>query len=466
MRLGEVKPSKIPRELKARFANLARRTRLGQLALRVLNPIVRPTGRRVESATEEEKAEYAASLAVVGAAEEAIGLFHTLDPKRNPEVLLHQAYAHFAQWDYAKAIPLLERYTTSPSLSEYWYLVGLGNLAAALVYERKAEAKDVLEKLLKLSDPAQHRIVHGYALNLTAENAIWERCWKDAKERLGVAEEYFKHADSLESLFIRKWQAVVHLYEDPSKKTAKQLSPILEEARKREHWETLRSVDYHCAVALKDRDLFLKLYFGTPYDSFLEKLAGDFGQTVEIPESYAWNLVPGDQKVFWFSFDSTTKRKNAIKEGSVLDRLMRALACDFYRPLRMAEIHTKLYPGEYFNPVSSPTRVAQLMNRIRRHWESTRVPMKILEAKGSYSLSCSRPCRVNLRSSRSGSEDWFALKQQALRLVLEGKPFDANGAAVVLKLPLWTTKRVLKTLFERGMVSREGKARATRYRFR
>ena len=30
------------------------------------------------------------------------------------------------------------------------------------------------------------------------------------------------------------------------------------------------------------------------------------------------------------------------------------LTTDFYRPLRLGAIHAALYPGEYFNPVSSP----------------------------------------------------------------------------------------------------------------
>src|SRR5262249_7305239 len=104
---------RLAREQLLSVAALARRADLVSLALRLLNPLVRNTGKVPAEATEAEKAEYAASLIRIGATEEASLLLEGVDVDRAPETRLFQTYALVSRWEYARTIPLLQQYINS-----------------------------------------------------------------------------------------------------------------------------------------------------------------------------------------------------------------------------------------------------------------------------------------------------------------------------------------------------------------
>ena len=179
---------KVPRPLLAQVAALLRRADLPWLALRLLNPIVRPTGKAAGFATEKEKAEYAAALAVIGASKEALELLRSIDAKEVPERLLYEAFALMAQWDYQATVPLLTRYVGVSSLTNYQRLVGKVNLAAALVHERQHLKADYLLKQL-LFDTSLRRLslMHGIALEQAAQSCIYQKNWSGAARFLQQA---------------------------------------------------------------------------------------------------------------------------------------------------------------------------------------------------------------------------------------------------------------------------------------
>src|SRR4051812_11485291 len=77
LELSSLRRARVPREYALRVASLARRAALPGLAVRVLNPIVRPSRRSPVTATSEETAEYAACLIRIGVGEEASTLLET-----------------------------------------------------------------------------------------------------------------------------------------------------------------------------------------------------------------------------------------------------------------------------------------------------------------------------------------------------------------------------------------------------
>ena len=133
---------KVPRAERLSLATLARRSNLHGVALRPLNPVVRPTGKRRRSLTDKEKAEYAASLSYIGAAPEALAILRTVNADGVPESLLYQAFAHFSQWDYAAPIPLLRKYLQSSLITDYQRLIGKVNLLAASLRNGMAMSSD------------------------------------------------------------------------------------------------------------------------------------------------------------------------------------------------------------------------------------------------------------------------------------------------------------------------------------
>lgn len=454
----------IPREAKREFARLCRRAHLNTLALKVLNPIVRPSGGKLSTATELEKAEYAAALTYVGTTQEARGILKTLHADRNAEVYLLHAFALFAEWRYGEAVPLLESYVKAPGLNDYARLIGRTNLAAALVYERHSRADTVLDELFREATPKTNPLVYGYALKLVAEKQVNEKKWKEARASLAKAQSFFPSTDSLEALFIRKWLAIVELYEKPSRGT-KAFDEIREEALKLRHWETLRSSDYHVAVATKDANVIHRFLFGTPFDSLKQKLLADLGREVKLPAAYDWELKSG-AKVKVLAFDDLVREKRGhLKAGQALSRLVAVLCTDFYRPFRSAELHAKLYEAEYFNPVTSPHRVAQLISRLRGVWAKEKCPLEVAIAKGQYSLASKVPLAVrlpkDLKPAGSG-----VVRLDRLRAELAAKPFSIQDVCRVLDLPAWTAKRLLKDAQAKGELLRKGAGKGTSYLFK
>lgn len=455
------------REEAMRYAQIARRLNLPQLALKVLCPWVRPQGWKVSNATAEERVEYAASLTRVGAVGEALLIFDTVTPEDCWSVLLLKSFALIAQWDYAGAIPLLERYVTGAELSDYARLIGQVNLAAALIHERDPRAHAVLSEVFEAASPDHHRFLYGYAIQLKAEALIWEKRWDEARTELLRAESFFKESDALEWMFVRKWSAILDLYRGNSKSARTRLETLAKEARERRHWETVRSIDYHLAVALGDKERYARIVFGTPFEALKRRLAKDVGTKGAAPSEYRWRMGNSELSTSTpeFSMESFVTGEGAPKRGGVLARLIETLTSDFYRPFRPAEIHAQIFKGEYFNPDSSVHRVAQAVNRLRRHLEKTKSPLKVVEENGEYRLSCEGACEVLLGSSVrevSGALDW---QMARLQTIFVGREFDVRAAEQALSLPNWTVKRVLRAAVESGTVLRYGKGGATRYRF-
>jgi len=453
----------LPREYRTRFCHTARRLRLVSLALKVLNPIVRPTTRKVIEATDKEKAEYAAALAAAGAIEEAIGIFRSLDPKANSELYLLEANAHFAKWDYIAALPLLEAYVRTPDIGDYWRLVGLVNLAAAEVFERHPDAEATLQNVLEKADPSTYRILRGYALQLHAEKAVWLKNWDEAREHLSVAEEYFKDSHSLESLFIKKWFAIVKLYEKGAKAATPDLETVKTEARARAHWETLRSVDYHVAIVTQRPDVIAHFVFGTPFTALRNRLLRDLGSPTEVAPEYPWRLEGGKGKAeTQLSLEAIGE--SGLKAGMALHRLFSVLTTDFYRPLRIPEVHARLFEDEYFNPTSSPHRIAQLISRLRVYFKQQRIPIRIEEKDSAYRLLAARPCVLLLKSPLRKAEALPDVRYGRLREVLGTNDFDVRDAADVLSLSVRSASRALQQAVTDGVLVREGKGKKTRYK--
>ena len=180
------------------IAKLARRVNSPELAIRILHPIVRPTNRSQPKATGTEISEYAAALTYIGASTEAYGLLGKVDAQANPEVLLYQAFALFAQWNYKAAIDPLVQYINRKDISDYDRLVGKANLASALVIERvHKDAEEVLTSIIGQAREGGNLLLLGNAYEMLAENNILLGRWNTAEKLLYEAEAAMKDPSSL-----------------------------------------------------------------------------------------------------------------------------------------------------------------------------------------------------------------------------------------------------------------------------
>jgi hypothetical protein len=460
-------PENLTRPERLQLASLARRVSLPEIGIRLLRPIVRPPGRRATQATDGERAEYAADLIRIGASTEALQLLDGVDTSRAPEALLFRAFGFIAQWNYAEAIEPLNRYVHAPALTDYQRLVGLTNLATSLFCEsRHEESSRIAETLLHETEARGLSLLHGTVLELSAQNAIYASQWREAEKFLKLASGSLADSAALEAFFVRKWRAVMKLLRrGPGREALQGLDRIRTEGAKLQHWETVRDCDLFRAAATEDETQAVHLYFGTPFPGFRKRILAEFARPIEIPESYVWTGTRPLDATGGVSLDLVEPDSDGLKPGQLLHRLLLALSSDFYQPARLAALHATLFPGEHFHPVYSPGKMHQAMKRLRAFLASHAREIVLEEQFGRYRLVFGAGSASALRlplQKPGGTVDARLLK---LRVRFDDSAFSAGDAAAVLGVSPRMAVRALTSAVSTNALSRQGRGRATFYRF-
>ena len=469
-RLKEIFLRRIPRNQVAEVASLARRAGLIQISLRILNPIVRPSGRKRLEASDVERVQYAAALNAVGAGEEALDILRTIDKKRVPDALLFKAFALISQWNYEAAIPVLQQYALMSGPSHYQKLVAKVNLAAALVYERQHQAaSDLLKEILEISERDNLHLLRGNALELAAQNAILHQKWSEAKLFLECSEKLLANTTGLSGLFVvQKWKVFLEILSSPpGTSNLRLLESIRKEGTQREQWEIIRACDNLEAIREKNRELFTHLFFGTPFESFRKRLVTDFGKDVEVPDQYDWRIAGKPKPTQTFDLVSCEfgGRRVSLKAGQTLHLLLLAFAADFYRPQRLAGLHFRIYPNEYYNSISSHNRVHTVIARLRHWFDTEKIPLAISEISGQYRLEASEPIALRVYRKLETTHTKHSLWAAKLKSQLTKETFSIQDVLGKMDLPYRTAIRLLTGACEEGLILRFGTGRATSYRF-
>ncbi len=73
-----------------------------------------------------------------------------------------------------------------------------------------------------------------------------------------------------------------------------------------------------------------------------------------------------------------------LKEGQKLQQLLAAFASDLYRPMTVSSIHEATHIGLYYDVRSGPSRVHQILKRLRAWLARAEVPLGLKEDDGFY----------------------------------------------------------------------------------
>lgn len=459
---------RVPRDKLADVARLCWRVHAPQIGIRLLHAVVRPPPKRPTEATEAERAEYAHCLARAGADHEAWAILEGLDPERLPRVLFYRMTVLVGRWDYASAVPLLRRYLSLVSPRGYLHLVGRVNLAAALIYERRyREVRALLSDLLHETTLRRLQLLRGNVLELSALSLMGQRRWDRAEELLGEAERALSESEALDELVVRKWRAILAVRRAPKDpRAAEALARVRAEAVERRHWETVRECDRYRAIATGDRARLTRLYYGTPFAEYRERLIADFGKAFEPRESYVWKLGPGSTSVLDLLSGDADGGGRGLKPGSAPYRLLHVMVSDFYRPFRLVELYARTFPGEYYNPETSPWRVHQAVKELRARLSRLRLPLEVVVTGGDLRLESRKGCGIRVPrpcADEAPSRERFMLAR--LRGEVPGQDFSLTDASQVLGISSRSTLRVLSQGMRQGTVVRIGSRAFTRYRF-
>ncbi len=456
--------SKIPRNRLASVADLCRRAGLPEMALKVLKPVVRPQNPNIQ-ASPQEMAYYGQSLVSIGGGEEAIRLLNKPDViEKEVKSLLFLSFAYFSQWNYQAAIPHLEKYLQRVDEKSYTHSVGQVNYAAALIAVRDfAKAETILQPLIKYFDSQNHNVLAGNCRELLAQIYYHNDQLPQATPLLDEA-KMFLGGKQPDTLFVEKWQALIRVKkEGASSESLKELNRIKIQARKRHHWETVRDLELQQSLLTHDLNLYNQVYFGTPFPRLREKIQQMSNMITK--KTYIRNISETKQLNLFYDLNHIDSGDKALfKTGSLYHRLFLQLANDFYRPLRIPTLFSRLYPDEYFEPECSSQKVKMLISRLRKMIKP--MGLEVLEMRGTgYTLGASLPIGLVYREKdKALPQDPLTSRWQKLLETWPDQDFRASDMVSLFNISSRSASRWLKEMVDEGTLIKLGEKKGTRYR--
>jgi hypothetical protein len=459
-------PRKIPRESLVKVAGLCRRAGCPSLGIRLLRRIVRPASstRLRHPATPAEMTEYAALLLRLGARAEALRLLVAVDSSRAPQSLLIQAFAQFGKWDYESATPLLEKYVESTGITDYERLIGESNLVSAYVETKHPRAYSLLNEVKVKARDAKANLLYGNLLAAEAEYHVGASGLAEAARAIKEAKQLLGETENIETLNLDKLGAVIE-------KSPERLTGIAENLRKAGAWENARDCLFQKALLTNDSALFEHLYFGTPHVRYRERIQS-LGYCLN-DNSYVLRLKRKEHCEARFNLPSLFLEKNdfgqsqiseidvqhaegPFKRGQLPHRLLLCLVSDFYRPIRTPEIFDKVFPGQYYNPSTSPALVHQAMHRLRQLFTDSSWPLKITDSEFGFYLSTETDFKIRVdKNGTLNSEDIrIRFAHEKLALLAQSQQFlSRSEIQKTLGLERCSALRMIKKLIDAGVLS-------------
>lgn len=467
---------RVERRHRVRLAYLANQISLNDKAVQLLSRIVRPS-EGASDATEEERAEYGMALADLGAADEALAIFSKLDVERIPRIFRAYSLAHFRKWDWLRALPMIERFVARARPVAIDRLWGRLRLAAALMHGKNElhRSLELLEGVVRETRPDHYPLVRLEALNFLAQNHYLLRDWRGARATLSSLDDMSEGNDPMYALVVRQWRALVTLQQpgaDP-RAARRELRSAREGFVEMGRYFSVRSCDFYLAKTTRDPRRLAYLFYSTPYPGFRGKLLEAFGcDDSSVPAFFDWRIGTGRSGPS-FVLDVRNGRANrgsaALKPGQLPQRLLEALALDFYKPPNVVELHERLYPGEFYRPSTSPHRVHEAARRLRAWFSSSRVPLELTERSGLYRLASESDVAIRLPKpgldpASPKAEPKTSDLVERLRGNFGGREFGSTDAAELVGISRNSAIASLTEASALGLLERLGAGRSTRYR--
>jgi hypothetical protein len=452
--INKINRKKLKRPELTQLANLARRSGKSHLALLILSPLFRPDN--PVKKTETELLEYSASLIRLGLIYEANKNLNTIDKPKDPRWYLYRAFSHFAQWDYQLAIEPLNKYINALEVNSYPYLVGVINLISSHIFVKEY---DQAEQLVKEIAPVLHKnnyhLLLGNLYELLAQIFIQTHQWAKAKNSLDQSLQYLHSDQSLNRLFVDKWNAVLSL---ANRENTKQSQFTAETFRKKaqalNNWEGLRMIDYYQGHFSHRTDLLFYAYFGTPFRSLRNKFEIENPNTL-YPDYF---VFPSESNQILDMTNARLDEQQLFTPGQHLHKLLMAVCKDFYKPCSTPHLFNQIYPTEYYNPLSSPDKVYQLVKRFNQQSEKMGLELTISGKNKSYRLYTPYKKIIPKMANKN-------IENQSMYVYNQIEDHEFNSEYLCLKANINKRKaqRLIKEMLEAKIIEKIGSGKKTRY---
>lgn len=223
------------------------------------------------------------------------------------------------------------------------------------------------------------------------------------------------------------------------------------------------------AIRQKDASLAATAFYGSPFDSFRNRCLELFGSQILLPEHYEYHFnvspAPGAR---YFDLSRGFELQNdrvKLKIGQALHRLFLTLGSDFYRPFRLGTLFEQVFIGETFDPFTSPSRVHQIVKRLKQWFATSQIPLHLKESKGCYFLQADGAYTLLFSRKHLHVPSIHPLYAR-LQLSLPNDAFSIRQAANSLGLSKRFARKVLERAEKEGWIIMKGRGKLTKYEFR
>ncbi|MGE4131858.1 MAG: hypothetical protein AB7F86_09465 [Bdellovibrionales bacterium] len=466
-RLNGLRIAQVPSTHRARLAQLLTRANLSHKAVACLVRSVRLGNSVNPRASLSNLLTYAFALIRIGSAHEAKQILEAL-PESCAQKHLYLGFVHQTIWDYALAVPHLEKYLSFEALTPYERATAEVNLAASLIQVRELDrASQMLIHLLPKAKDNNWDLLYRNVSELTAQAAAEQGRWSDARKALASIHSGQSRVQTTADLFVAKWAAFVDVLEKPTQDRVVALRRVRECAKTFDHWETIRDCDRVLAEVTHDVGLFNHVYFGTPFASFRKRMLENSRSWTTPPTSYTLGSQTGP--VFDLMAGALKDGTAALRPGHILHRSLCFLLEDFYRPVSMGRLFNQLFPGEYFNPESSPGRVANLIHRTRDWFRNQGLPLEIETSMRSFQVKLTDPNFGIYFSKVMDPQVTQEINIEGyltrIRSRLDTAHFTCGDAFKTWDVSRSAAIRILNGAVNAGLIARLGKGRNTYYQW-
>jgi tetratricopeptide (TPR) repeat protein len=457
--------SQVPSNIRIDVLDIARRLQMSFYITKHLYREVRVMHNDISKVSAKEVALYAVSLAKIGAFNEAWNLFKAIQNRKevNPIIHLYMGMALMTQWNYVDAVGYLEQYVSALPDGDYQKLIGKVNLAACLIV--KGDLERTKELLLEFDD-----LEKSYPLLfLNTRELLLQVYFNEKKYDLAIetcriirANPIFSSTGLYYSL-ISKWEIIIDSFSKGVK--SDKWDDFETEMRRINQFEVVRDLDYYSARISDDSGKYAKLYLGTPYRAYKEKIMN------------YWN--PHSEGYSYFEIKGPAKKGKILRVVDLSDQMiyrgeeeiqaippklalaMRALTKDLYRPVYIGDLFDTIYDGEYFNPHSSPKRLEKLFQKVHSFFKQFNITFLIRSSRKTFWLEIKSYTHI-LVSNKKVRIILSPLEQLINSQKL--REFSRHQIQKLLKTSKSNTQRMISELAEQNKISIHGKGKLIVYK--
>ncbi len=460
-KLTRLNSAKVPGSLRLPLSNICRRIGLVKTGIRILSPRIsmKKLGTELDT-TDAELLEYAVQLQRIGANANSHQVLDMIDSNRSPKVYLHKALGYFHTWDHLKAIPLLKEYLKT-EMTNYELLIARLNLALCFCILGDYDESAKLAQLCAEETLQTNKLrLHANCLELLTQIHILKGDLKSARNYHKGAIKILTSNQTFDGFYVRKWQA---FFESIETSNLGPLDKFQKEAQSCSYWEAYRDAELFKLLVQFDDNRFHRLYIGSPYQGYRDRITRCLnGQRPNQDYYYSGNSKGQVIDLYacnWQEDDFFPMGKNT-------HQLIETLSRDLFRPHRIEELFSLLYPNEFYDLDTSPTRVYKAISRANSQIEEKQIPISIVQNNGFYSLSLDDGVclKLHLQAPRVDGHEAYINKMKYSNQFDD--LFSSSEMSRWLKIKSSMTRDILHYGVQHSKIEKIGSGPGTYYKLR